>query len=295
MKIILTGSLGHISQPVATELVQQGHDVTVISHNAKRADAIKALGATPAIGSIDDDAFLTRTFMGADAVYLMITAASEGDIFEAGRRQATIYANAVKAAGVHQVVNLSSVGANLGPEVGALHIYNIIEGLLMTMLPDVNLTFIRPTSMFYNLFGSMASIRKDHAIYTNGSLTKTGSWVAPIDIAPIVVQALTKPAAGTTVQYVASDEKTYPEIATLLADALAMPDLKVIALSDEDMLQRLLATGAPKQFTEQYIKMTAYERDQDFYADYRAHQPVLGPTKLATFAQEFARVYRQAE
>jgi len=293
MKIVLTGSLGHISQPVAQQLIALGHTVTVISHNPKRAAAITALGATPAIGSIQDVAFLTQTFQGADAVYLMITAASAGDIFEAGKQQAAIYATAVKQAGVSQVVNLSSVGANLGPEVGSLHIYHIIETYLKQALPAVNLSFIRPTAMFYNLFGSLASIRQDHAIYTNNSLTAVGSWVSPNDIAPVVVQALTAPTAATSVQYVASDEKTYPEIAALLGQALHMPDLKAVALTDDQMLHRLLATGAPKQFTEQYVKTVAYERDQDFYADYRLHHPVLGPTKLADFAPIFAKVVAQ--
>ncbi|BDZ30530.1 NAD(P)H-binding protein [Lactiplantibacillus sp. WILCCON 0030] len=294
MKIILTGSLGHISKPVTEQLVKLGHAVTVISHSAARAAQITALGATPAIGSIDDEAFLTRTFQGTDAVYLMITAATTtGDIFEAGRQEAMIYANAVKAAGVKQVVNLSSVGANLGPEVGALHIYNIIEGVLTAELPGVNLTFIRPTGMYYNLFGQLATIRQDHAIYTNSSLTKPNSWVAPVDIAPVVVQALTAPAAGTTVQYVASDEKTYPEVAAILATALGMPDLKVIQISDEQLLKRLTAVNPRTEFFTQYVKMTAYERDHDFYVDYRAHQPVLGPTKLTDFATTFAKVYHQ--
>lgn len=294
MKLILTGSLGHISQPTARQLIKLGHDVTVISHSAKRATEIEAMGATPAIGSIDDEAFLAKSFQGADAVYLMITAANNADdIFVAGRQQALIYARAIKAAGVKRVVNLSSVGANLGPEVGALHIYNVIERTLTAELPTVNLTFIRPTGMFYNLYGSLATIRQSQAIYTNNSLSKTGSWVAPADIAPVVVQALTAPAAGNTVQYVASDEKTYPEIAELLGRALGLPALKAIQISDDQALQQLLAAGAPQPFAEQFVKMTAYERENDFYADYRAHQPVLGPTKLADFAQQFAQVYQQ--
>ena len=293
MKIILTGSLGHISQPVAEQLVALGHQVTVISHRQERAAAIQALGATAAIGSIDDEAFLTQTFQGADAVYLMITAANQGDIFAAGHRQAMLYARAVRAAGVLRVVNLSSVGANLGPAVGSLHIYNVIETDLKRELPAVNLTFIRPTGMFYNLYGSLTSIKNDHAIYTNNSVTKRGSWVAPEDIAPVVVRALITPQPGATFEYVASDERSYAEIATILGQALGLPDLKAVQISDQAMQARLLSTGAPQEFTVEYVKTLAYERDQDFYADYRAHQPVLGPTKLTDFARDFASRYAE--
>jgi len=294
MKITLTGSLGHISQPLAQALIAAGHSVTIISHNPDRAAAITALGATPAIGSIQDETFLTQAFTGADAVYLMITAGQDNsDIFEAGRQQAHIYANAVKAAGVKQVVNLSSVGANLGPEVGALHIYNIIEGVLPQELPGVNLTFLRPTGMFYNLLSNIPSIKRDHTIYTNSSLTKKNSWIAPADIVPVAVNALTAPTPGVTSQYVASDEQSYTEVAAILAEALHLPDLKVVQISDDMLLKNLLAANMPESFTRGYVKMTAYERDHDFYADYRAHQPILGPTKLTDYAAgDFLTAYQ---
>lgn len=286
MKIVLTGSLGHINRVLVPQLVSAGHAVTVISHRADRAQAIRDLGATPAIGSIDDKPFLTQTFQGADAVYLMITSATSGnDLFAAGRQQAQLYADAARAAGVTQVVNLSSVGANLGPEVGSLHIYNVIEHTLTTELPGVNLTFIRPTAMFYNLFSNLGTLKHDHVFYTNNSLTKLTSWIAPADIAPVIFQALTVPEPGVTSQYVASDELTYTEISHLMAAALHLPDLKLVQISDATMLTNLQAAGMPAEFARQYVKTTAYERDNDFYADYRAHQPVLGPSKLATFIQ----------
>jgi len=296
MKIVLTGSLGHISRPLAESLIAAGHNVTVISHNPQRAAQISALGATPAIGSMSDLSFLITTFSGADAVYLMITNATggNGDLFTAGQQQAATYAKAVKNADIKNVVNLSSVGANLGPEVGALHIYNVIENVLTHDLPSVNLTFLRPTGMFYNLFSSMPSIKQDHAIYTNNSLTKRGSWVSPTDIVPIAAKALTTPQSGITNQYIASDEKSYTEIATILGDALDIPDRKAVQIDDDTMTRNLLASGMPADFTTQYVKMLAYERDHNFYADYQAHHPVLGPTKLTDFAVSFARAYQQA-
>ncbi len=72
MKIVLTGSLGNISKPLTAELVEKGHSVTVISSNPEKQSAIEALGATAAIGSITDVAFLTETFTGAGGVYSMV-------------------------------------------------------------------------------------------------------------------------------------------------------------------------------------------------------------------------------
>lgn len=107
MKIILTGSLGNISKPLAEVLVQQGHQVTVISQRPDKQAAITALGATPAIGSVTDAGFLTRTFAGAEAVYGMVppnfTAPDNRGYY---RAVGAAYAQAVRAAGVGRVVHL---------------------------------------------------------------------------------------------------------------------------------------------------------------------------------------------
>ena len=71
MQIIVTGSLGHISKSLTQELLQKGHSVTVISSNPERQKDIEALGAKAAIGTMQDLDSLTKTFKGADAVYLM--------------------------------------------------------------------------------------------------------------------------------------------------------------------------------------------------------------------------------
>ena len=79
MKIILTGSLGHISKPLAVELIQKGHSVTVISSNPHKQKEIETLGATAAIGSIEDVAFLSATFNDGDAVYCMVPPANNNE------------------------------------------------------------------------------------------------------------------------------------------------------------------------------------------------------------------------
>ncbi|WP_436697034.1 NmrA family NAD(P)-binding protein [Lactiplantibacillus pentosus] len=296
MKIVLTGSLGRINQTLVPKLAHAGHDVTVISHNASRSGLIKIFRATPAIGSITDEAFLTQTFKGADVVYLMLTGimASE-DIYAAATQQAETYAAAIKAAGVKRVVNLSSVGADLGPEVGSLYMYHLIEQTLTTALPDVDITFIRPTAMYYNLLSSVPTVRKSHRIYTNASLEVKNVWVAPVDVTTVLIQALRTPTTGQTVTYVASDEQTYLEVASALSKTLKMPDLRVSQVPDEVMQDHLITAGAPAAFAREYVKTVAYQREHDFYADYRAHQPRLGEVKMADFAQVFAEDYRNRQ
>ncbi|MEO8766263.1 MAG: hypothetical protein ABI416_18320 [Ginsengibacter sp.] len=72
MKIMVTGSLGNISEPPATTLIQKGHGVKVISSKLEKEKDIEALGATAAIGSPEDAGFVASGVTGSDAVYAMV-------------------------------------------------------------------------------------------------------------------------------------------------------------------------------------------------------------------------------
>ena len=124
MKIIITGSLGHISKPLATQLVQQGHAVTVISSNPEKRKDIEALGTTAAIGSLEEVDFLTATFTGADAVYCMVPPGNyfdpNFDLWAYYKKLGNNYAQAIQQSGVKHVVNLSSIGAHLSEGNGIL-------------------------------------------------------------------------------------------------------------------------------------------------------------------------------
>lgn len=69
MKITLTGALSHINQITISALVAASHQVQAITHSEDRVAAIKKLGATALVGSID----VIQAFKGKDAVYLMLT------------------------------------------------------------------------------------------------------------------------------------------------------------------------------------------------------------------------------
>jgi uncharacterized protein YbjT (DUF2867 family) len=127
MKIVLTGSISNVGKPLTTELIKQGHDVTVITSKTERQPNIEALGAQAAVGCMFDANFLTDTFTGADIVYLMETLDAVGGdmmdpdvdfiggISEIGNN----YKSAIERSGVKQVVHLSSIGAHTDKRNGS--------------------------------------------------------------------------------------------------------------------------------------------------------------------------------
>jgi NAD(P)H dehydrogenase (quinone) len=133
MKIIVTGSLGNISLPLTEILTAQGHEVTVVSSDPKKREAIESLGARPAIGSIADVKFLTDVFKGADAVYAMIPLSfTEPDIGEYLHRVANNYAQSLKEAGTKRVVLLSGWAADLVKAENVEHVLTIWMLLLQS-------------------------------------------------------------------------------------------------------------------------------------------------------------------
>jgi len=144
MKIIVTGSLGNISKPLSTELVEKSHHVTVISSKPEKEKEIEALGATAAIGSLEDVNFLAETFRGANAVYCMIPPNfAETDQTAYYRKLGSNYVQAIKQSDVNRVVELSSYGAHLEKGTGFIVGSHNVEKIL-DELTDVAITHIRP-------------------------------------------------------------------------------------------------------------------------------------------------------
>ncbi|TDW99117.1 NmrA family NAD(P)-binding protein [Dinghuibacter silviterrae] len=300
MKITVTGSLGNISQPLTKTLVQQGHQVTVISSKQDKQKDIEALGATAAIGSVEDVRFLTAAFTGADAVYLMNPPNfAEPDPIAYYRRVAGNYALAIRQTGVRRVVYLSSYGADLdkgtGIILGSHHAENILKDI-----PGITLTLVRPTYFYYNLYVFLQKIKTDGVIRANYGEDKV-VMVSPKDIAAAVAEEIVSAAekfvpqhGKSNVRYVASDEATGQEIASILGAAIGKPDLKWEVVSDEQMHKNYVANGLPKNTADHLVELFESLRTGKLAEDFNLHRPaVFGSEKLTGFAKEFARVYQQ--
>lgn len=217
MKIILTGSLGHISRLLTQKLVEGGHSITVVSSNPDRRKDIEQLNARAAIGTLEDVSFLTRTFTGADVVYSMVPPQpfAEQDASMYGRRIGGHYATAIRQSGVRRVVNLSSWGAGLDKDTGFILSAHQVEKLL-DALQDVDIVHLRPTSFYYNLFGFIPMIKAAGLIAANYGEEDKLVLVAPEDIADAAADELANPRAGRKMRYIASEETTCNEAARVL-------------------------------------------------------------------------------
>ncbi|HKI47367.1 MAG TPA: NAD(P)H-binding protein [Balneolales bacterium] len=298
MNIVVTGSLGHISKPLAEELVEKGHDVTVISSKQERKDTIEALGTTAAIGTVEDVDFLAAAFKGADAVYTMIPPGNytDPDLDIPAQVQQVIsnYVQAIEQSGVKRVVQLSSIGAHMEKGNGILSFYYVMEGTLNALPSDVAITFMRPVGFYYNLYGFINTIKTQGVIATNYGGDNKKPWVSPIDIAAAVAEEIENPKPATRkVRYVASEEISANEIAHILGAAISKPDLKWVVIPDEQLLKGMIDAGVNPQIAKGLVEMNASIQNEALFEDYYRNRPTLGKVKMADFAKDFAVVYNQ--
>ena len=65
MKIFCTGASGYIGGSVAAHLAASGHQVTGLVRSGDKADAVRAFGIEPVMGTLDDSDVLARAASSA--------------------------------------------------------------------------------------------------------------------------------------------------------------------------------------------------------------------------------------
>ena len=296
MKYVVTGSLGNISRPLAEKLVAAGHEVIVVSSNSGKALQIEALGAKAAIGSVEDVAFLTGTFSGADAVYTMIPpnfGASKWKEYIAGIGEN--YAEAIHASGVKHVVNLSSIGAHMPEGCGPVSGLYFVEKAL-NALEKVNVKHLRPGFFYPNFLGNAGMAKHMGVIGGNYGEGTMLTLVYPGDIAEAAAEeVLNLNFKGKSVRYVMSDEKTTHQVAEILGKAIGKPDLQWVNFKDEETLGGMIQAGVPEEIAKNFAEMGGAIRSGEMISDYLKNKPAeFGRTKFETWAPVFAAAYAQS-
>ncbi|RAI97708.1 uncharacterized protein YbjT (DUF2867 family) [Chitinophaga skermanii] len=288
-KIIVSGSLGNIGKTLTGLLVKDGHDVTVITSSPGRTQAIEALGAKAAVGSVSDPVFLTNTLQGADALFAMTPPNMGGENIVANTVNAgKAFADAITKSGVPRVVMLSSVGAEYTDGTGPIKGLHQIENLYR-QIPGISLTILRAGYFYTNFFNDVAMIQHMNIMGSNFPGDVNLPVVHPDDIAAKAAQALLVTPTGTDIQYVVSDVRQPNHIASVLGNAAGKPGLPWVPFTDEQALSGMTQAGLPAEMAGLYVEMGQAIRDHKLMTDFEKNgSPVIGNIKLEDFAKTFA-------
>jgi uncharacterized protein YbjT (DUF2867 family) len=289
MKITLTGSLGNIGKPLAMALINAGHAVTIISSNEEKKAAIVELGGIPAIGDINDVAFLTAAFAGADVVYTMIPPNfNVADYRAYSASVAQLYTQAIQQSGVVNIVNLSSMGAHLkegtGLTLGAYEVETALDNM-----QGVHIKHLRIPYIYTNLFGNISMIRNMGIIGANYDSNTRLVMAHPLDIAEAVARAIQTPFNSREVIYVVSDDRTTGEVAAAIGKEIGLPELQWVGFDDVQALGGIMQSGIREEIAKLLIEVGVAVRTGILWMPYGEK---LGTRGLETFAKEFATRYQ---
>jgi uncharacterized protein YbjT (DUF2867 family) len=293
MNYVLTGGAGHITKPLAEQLLAAGHQVTVIGRDAAKLQSLIDKGAKAAIGSVEDPLFLTIAFAGADAVYLMIPPNfGVTDWLGYQKNVADYFVQAVKANQIQKTVVLSSIGAHMRKGAGPVDGLAYLEQQLEAAGTDNK--FLRPSYFYYNLFSQIPLVKGMGIMGANMGSPDAKLVLTHTDeiAAAAAEELLSLSFSGSSVRYIASDERTASEIAAVLGNAIGKDNLQWIPFSDEQMKAGLLQAGLAEVFAQGYTQMGIAIRTGEMQADYWNNRPAnLGHIKLEDFAKEFTAAY----
>ena len=207
-------------------------------------------------------------------------------------RLANNYKTAIVQSGLKRVVHLSSIGAHTNKGNGMLAFHYLAENILRELPSNVSIKHLRPVGFYYNLFGFVHTIKTQGTIVSNyGDIEEP--WVSPTDIAAVAAEEITTPFDGIKISYIASDELSTSEVASILGEAIGKPDLRWLIIPDEEMLSGLITAGMNPAIAKGLIEMNAGRRIGVLYEDYHNNRPTLGKVKLKDFAKEFADAFHR--
>jgi len=284
---IITGASGHTGKRISEHLLAAGHPVKIISRSAEKVADLVEKGAVAAIGDLSDVHFLTETFKGATAIYLMIP--PKWDVTDWRAYQRTIsdaYLQALKAAGVKKVVLLSSQGAHLlegaGPVSGLAELeqgLRSVEGLEARSL--------RPGYFMENFFGVIGLIKQAGIL----GYSLRGDIKLPIvhtrDISEVATKRLLDlDFSGHTHEFIGgAEDLTMQEATAIIGQAIGKPELPYMEFTAVDAKAGMMQSGLPATIAEGYNELFAALNSGIYQEGYERTADVTTPTSLQWFAE----------
>ena len=291
--IVITGATGKTGSAVAEALIAKGQKVRVIGRDAAKLKGLTAKGAEAAVGDLGDRAFLTKTFKGADAVYVLIPPNFGVADFGAYQKQIgeSIVA-AIKGSGVKYVVHLSSQGAHLpdrtGPIVG-LH----DQEERLNRLDGVNVLHLRPTYFMENLLMNIDLIKKMNIMGSAVRGNVKFAMIATKDIGVYASERLMKrDFSGKSVRdLLGQRDLSLDEAAAVIGKKLGKPDLKYVAFPYDDAEKGMVSMGLTPDMSRLYIEMSKALNDGLFAVNIPRTKENTTPTSIEEFADVFAKIF----
>ncbi len=293
---VVTGATGNIGAKLSMALLAGGASVRVIGRERVRLGPLAAKGAEPWPGDMGDAAFLARAFAGAAAVFAMVPPRYDApDLNAYQNRIGDALVAAVRKAGVHRVVNLSSWGAHLPAGTGPVRGLHDVEEKFSSE-PDLHVVHLRPGFFMENLLGSIPTIRSQGKNAGPVRPDVPIPMIATKDIAVEAARLIREPFAGRSVRpLLGPRDLTFREATRILGAAIGKPDLAYLPIPYEEAWKTLRGIGMSESAADAMIEWARANNDGLLEGSADRSRGGATPTTLEEFARAvFAPLFRSA-
>ena len=251
---VVAGATGRVGSVVASELLSRGASVTVIVRSEHARTAWSQRGASVAVGSLDDKAFLTTVFGTAQAAFVLLPENVDPTNFHGARRQiADAITAAVTASEIPHVVMLSAVAAVLPDGNGPAKDLHYLESRLAST--KARHTILR-SAYFQDNVGGMVGPAREAGIYPN--FMPSDDFAVPMisttDVGRFAANALLSPSGPSETVLLAGPVYSPRNVASKLGTALGNT-LHVVGIPAEQQVGALVGAGLPQQLAEAVAEM----------------------------------------
>lgn len=288
----ITGATGNTGKRIAEALLAKGERVRVIGRSAERLTVLAEHGAEPFVASPDDVGTMTRALRGARAAYLMIPPSyGEPDFRGYQNRVGQVLAEALSAAGISHVVNLSSVGAHLAKGVGPINGLHDQEQRLNNL--GVHVLHLRPASFMENVFFNINLIKQAGINGTPLRADLAIPMIATQDIAAVATRRLLALdfSGKTTQELLGLRDMSMAEATRILGQAIGKPDLPYVQFAYEEAANAMVRMGLSPDTARAFIEMYRAFNDGILRPTEPRSAANTTPTSFEEFAKTFAAVY----
>ena len=236
MKIAIAGATGKTGGALTTRMLDRGHKVRALVHNAGRAQHLAQRGAEIVAFDLSDEDSTCAALAGMEGVYYCSPlAAGHEDSFSVERTWGRHFLAGATAAGVEHVVLLSIQGPETAPGVKMLETKRQLERDLAAS--DLPHTVLRANTFMDN----PESYAHDELLAGKFSMplspTALVQPVAVCDIAEVAARAFDSGPKNCFFNVLGPDPLTLPEMTQIIGRALGRP-IEYVELSDEEFVAR---------------------------------------------------------
>ncbi len=256
--ITVMGASGNTGKKIAKLLIESGEPIRALGRSADKLAELKKAGAEVMIGDTNDVAFLTKAFLGADAVYTLLPTDPRATDYRAEQdRQGQAIVTAIRESGVKYVVALSSIGADLSVGTGLVVGLHAQEERLK-QLKGTNILLLRPVSFFENFYGVLPLIKYQGISADSVEADLLLPMIATADIAEVASKALkARDWKGVRVrELLGPRDVSHSQATRIIGDHIGKPELEYVQFSDANQINALVNAGFSESFATLYVGMT---------------------------------------